>query len=471
MNPVVETSPFVVSGVPVARTGIEPPAKGRIVGLERLDDRLEREASSSSLKKSLPEEFLVDALFFATFLAWGLLSSTTTVAWIPLVAHVFASTVATIVAFTTSSNARPRRRIATAIVAGWSCALVGSLDALVVAQVGCRLWDTNDASSSSRNPTSLSSGVDASREVDVVLVASAHLLGLATSAYRARRAGHELDVNASFVSLGAGFGVACVYALWIVLDASLSRYWLHLFVFVLVLFVLLGPVVDLLVVARADRGEWVHVLHSVGVVGQYVVFLANVAYLFDDETTLWGLTHPYESTCARAQGVGLLFLFACANAHRNTEMLTATITRRRGRSLVGLAEIDPWASFVVWINGATRSVGPTVVAVTVAFAENATGVARFVLLGYAALSWTRGKTQVASCGWVWEIFVALVGGFIVDLAAVLVLLFWPGLVRADEFEDVERRVIAGVAAIDGVVALVVASSAWWAIGRTKEKSC
>ena len=440
-------------------------------------------------KKTLFEEFLVDVLFFATFATWGLTSSSATVAWIPTCAHVvfsLAACVATLVARrVVVDETDERRNVGVAIVAGCACALVGCLDALAVTQVACRLALDE---SNENNPTTLSWGVDVAREVDVVLVVGAHLMGLTTSAYRARRAGYELDVDASFVSLGAGFGVSFAYVAWIVFDTSFSKFWAHLLVFVLGLFVLLGPVVDLTVTlgpsCRSERRRWcnaAHLFHAVGVVAQYVVVLANVAYLFDVRTKFWGLAVPYASTCARAQGVGLLLVFACANAHRNTNMLaTSSGSARRvdegtaswrggGRTLARLGEIDPWIGGVATLNAATSSVGPTIVAVTIAFAENASGVARFAVLGYATFAWTRGRAQIAWCGWWWEIAFAFFGGFCVDVGVGVVLLFFPGLVRADDLDATETRIIAGVAFWDALVALVVAGAAGWAMTQDRSK--
>lgn len=447
-------------------------------------------------KKTLFEEFLVDVLFFATFAAWGLATSSATLAWIPTSAHVVFSLAASVATLTARrvvvNDADEDRNAGVAIVAGCACALVGCLDALAVTQVACRAWGEDEQKN--KNPTSLSWNVDVSREVDVVLVVGAHLLGLTTSAYRARRAGHEFDVDASFVSLGAGFGIAFAYATWIVLDASFARFWSHLIVFVFGAFVVLGPVVDLLATfsssCRSERRRWcnaAHALHAIGVVAQYVVVLANVAYLFDDRATFWGLSVPYASTCARAQGVGLLLVFAFANAHRNASMLatssgsarridrdddasssSSSSSRAGDRTLARLAEIDPWIDVVATLNTTTSSAGPTIVAVTIAFAERASGFARFAVLGYATFAWTRGRAQVAWCGLWWEFALACVGG-IVDVVAGIVLSVNPGLVRADGLETTESRIIAGVAFWDAFVAFVVAASAAWAASRDRPK--
>ena len=480
-------------GVSRAAANERDPTMGRTDRTDRsrmmISGGVRDDGDDADAKKTLFEEFLVDVLFFATFATWGLTSSSATVAWIPTCAHVVFSTaacVATLVARrVVVDETDEKRNVGVAIVAGFACALVGCLDALVVTQVACRLT-LNE--SNKNNPTTLSWGVDVERDVDVVLVVAAHLLGLTTSAYRARRAGHELDVDASFVSLGAGFGVSLAYVVWIVFDASFSRWAVHLLVFVLVFFVVLGPIVDLVVTfgapCRPERRRALcnlaHVFHAVGVVAQYVVVLANVAYLFDVRTRFWGLAVPYASTCARAQGVGLLLAFACANAHRNANMLaTSSGSARRveegtaswrggGRTLARLGEIDPWIGFVATLNDATSSVGPTIVAVTIAFAENASGVARFAVLGYATFAWTRGRAQIACSGWGWEIALAIVGGFLVDVGVGIVLLFFPGLVRADDLETTESRIVAGVAFWDALVAVVVAGAASWA--RTRDRS-
>lgn len=445
--------------------------------------RLDRRRGVDETKKSLFEEFLGDVLFFAAFVVWGLASSTT-VAWIPACAHVVASLgacVATLVG-RRGDTRDERRSVAIAVVAGWACAIVGCVDALAVTQVGCRLWDD------SKNPTSFSSGIDVSREVDVVLAVGAHLLGLTMSVYRARRAGHDFDVDASFVSLGAGFGVAFAYVSWLVLDVSFGKCVWHLLV-VLVAFVVLGPALDAGVTfapsSSSERREWcngAHIFHTIGVVVQYVVLLANVAYLFDVDASFGLLTHPHASACARAQAAGLLLVFLSANAHRNANMLATSGSARkigtssRGKTLERLGEIEPWIAVVVWSNRATAAIGPTIVAVTVAFAERTTGLVRFALLAYATFAWARGKAQVASCGWGWEITASLVGGVLVDAALAVVLLAWPGLTRDGDrdLDDIEKQIIAGVVIVDAVVAAVVCASAGWASAQDamkKNKRC
>lgn len=361
-----------------------------------------------------------------------------------------------------------------AVWLGFSSSSTACADALFVAQVATRLWLSGGA------PTFFARGVDVSDDLSVVVWVGAHLLSLGSAVYRARRAGSELGVDSSFVSLGAGLGGCVAYLAWIFFGLSLSKALVHAG-WIVAFFLVLGSLSDLVVTGAPNcaLARWCNAFygaHALGFVAQYAVLLANVAYLFDEDLPLFtslGLTHGYRSASARAQGVALLTAVACANAHRNSNVLSVLSTSdQKRRTLARLAEIEPIVATVVAINDTIAAVVPFVIGIAVVFARDATGISRFAILAYATFAWLRGRAQTTLAGWWWEIGVSAAGATIGVSVGVWLLFFSSAGWRV--LDAPQAAVVGAAVFVDAGAALATTACAGWAAydeNVDKKKKC
>jgi hypothetical protein len=421
----------------------------------------------ASAPKTLFEECLVDGIFFAVLVSWGFLFSGS-VSWVASATHVFCSVLACVALFLGGSG----KRKMVAVCVGFSCSSTACVDALFVAQLATRLWLSGDA------PTFFARGVDTSDDLSVVAWVGAHLLSLGCAVYRARRAGSELGVDSSFVSLGAGLGGSVAYLAWIFFGLSLSKSLFH-GAWIVAFFFVLGSLSDLVVTGAPNcaLARWCNAFygaHAFGFVAQYVILLANVAYLFDEDVPLFssiGLTHGYRSVSGRAQGVALLTAVACANAHRNSNVLSVLSTsEQKRRTLSRLAEIEPIVATVVAVNDTIARVIPFVIGIAIVFARDAAGISRFGILAYATFVWLRGRAQTTLAGWRWEIGVSIAGAAIGVCVGVWLLFFSSsGWLDANQ-----KRVVGAAVFVDAGVALATTACAGWAAhdeNLDKRKKC
>jgi hypothetical protein len=285
--------------------------------------------------------------------------------------------------------------------------------------------------SSSRVPL----GLNVPHPVSFAFLSSTHVLSFGMAVYRIYRSGGELGADSGFVAIGAAFGAALMYELWIFdVGARLhvnAAFDAHPWVALVFVAAPLFDAVAHFVLPEQWGAQTVWMLLSIVLAMEYITLVGNVSLFFgsksitDGGSRAPGWTHKYKGDFAKGEGVFLMGVLTAAQACR-----CAAAAPKRER-----LQNDEWKTPATGgeadsIATATKlglflcsMIFAPICNIAILMQGESAATSRFVLLLYTTQLYVRYWIQLGAVHW--KLVMAVnVAGLLVDAVVCLEILYF-----------------------------------------------
>lgn len=455
----------------------KPPVRGRSIFFGNVN----RNSTIPSIKitsvryvpsnlRVLRQESIVDVLFFSVIALIGW--SFGIVPWVTVIVHVVSSLISTVVVTASPGDKRSAEGRSVILCACASLALL--TDGLFVAQIICKALDAHE-----EEPKLFATGADSHDLVEVSALVAAHVTSFAAAVYRTRRVTTDMEVDLSFASLGAAFAFSLLYVVWVFDFDWSSGLTLHFQVSCLLL---VASISDM-ICTFSERLTFLlsvrPVIQTIAATFAYVSLVMSISLLFEDNVSLYFLTHHYAHVFGRVQAILILSFVFSTMVHRT--VTTSPYRMARAHFVVGtgcggtpasVGQVEKFAATVVSSLYISMYVLPTLIGVVSLFGDHTPALSRFTLLVYA--SWLTCRLWIQATAFQIGLFLtASVVGIIVDLLVVVDIIMWSDAFVLHNRGTAETLVSVFVVVTSGIVNTVCVAYYFyvWQKWKTQKHHC